>query len=768
MSILRGKIKIELQSDLCVGSGYSYAGIVDSDVCYDDFGIPYIPAKRLKGCMRETLETLLYIKYPECADNLFGKRGESDYDSMSDESGTETIRIGNAYIEDYSVIYGFISKHQKYNDKKQYEVQDILDRFTHVVGQTKMENGVADNSSLRYTRVVNRYYPMEKTGNKESKPMIFIAEISVDEKYKEEVADILKATRHIGLKRNRGFGMVKCTVKYDISQKTTDVNTIAEDTDKKLVVDELGDDVFRIHFALRNTEPLMLSGIKEDVTKDYITAQSVIGALAGRYIKKYGKQSAYTDEFKDLFLNGSTQYSHLYPCVGGRIHYPAPDYLTILKKSKKYVYTLEGTLPEASSLPEDKRKDYDYGDGNQPKKLKGKFISLTQRDLSVMEVSKDIIYHNRHSHDEDDGILYSSEVITPGQVFAGYIDVHSKKCKDELLSLIKDDDFYFGKSRSAQYGHCEKFDAGKISFEDHNDDKIEAGHPMLITFLSDTILLKEKDDNDILDPCEYTVYFDEIKQVILKALDITEYVNQQTNGYISSIQTTLVTGYKGVWNLRRSPIPAVKAGSYLVVYTDKDYTTSKFSIGEFVHEGYGSISITRAENYTYLNVPEKIDSGIMPDSSCGMIEAEQKEKIKSIIVPILVKKWLDKKISVAISNYRYMLKGTESAVGRFKLMLMESIAKNEGCEETYNDFKNRIKAIKNDSSKDQGKKLIYWANDFMEDALKTDECIKTLKDFGQISWSDNDIKNIRELMKDSWSDYIMAILVNRKYMGRGE
>ena len=40
----RGIFKIKLESDLCIGSGYSFAGVIDSDVCYDKFGIPFIPA----------------------------------------------------------------------------------------------------------------------------------------------------------------------------------------------------------------------------------------------------------------------------------------------------------------------------------------------------------------------------------------------------------------------------------------------------------------------------------------------------------------------------------------------------------------------------------------------------------------------------------------------------------------------------------------------------------------------------------------------------
>jgi CRISPR-associated protein Csx10 len=91
--IKEGKLKIELQSDLCAGSGYSYAGIVDSDSCYDEYGMPYIPARRIRGCMRETAETLLYSIYDEHkVEALFGYRGN---DHSSD------FVIGNAYVEEY-------------------------------------------------------------------------------------------------------------------------------------------------------------------------------------------------------------------------------------------------------------------------------------------------------------------------------------------------------------------------------------------------------------------------------------------------------------------------------------------------------------------------------------------------------------------------------------------------------------------------------------------------------------------------------------------
>ena len=43
------EIKIKLLSDLCTYSGETYNSVVDTDVAYDENGIPYIAAKRLRG-----------------------------------------------------------------------------------------------------------------------------------------------------------------------------------------------------------------------------------------------------------------------------------------------------------------------------------------------------------------------------------------------------------------------------------------------------------------------------------------------------------------------------------------------------------------------------------------------------------------------------------------------------------------------------------------------------------------------------------------------
>ena len=142
---------ITLKSDLCAGSGYSYAGIVDSDVCYDIYGIPYIPAKRLKGCLREAAG-LIGLTESEI-EQIFGKAGREK---------AQGVFLGNAYIEGYEELYRELKEAGPL--VRQYMTsQNVLDQFTMIKAQTKiLENGVAKDNSLRYTRTINHYSPLDR------------------------------------------------------------------------------------------------------------------------------------------------------------------------------------------------------------------------------------------------------------------------------------------------------------------------------------------------------------------------------------------------------------------------------------------------------------------------------------------------------------------------------------------------------------------------------------------------------------------------------
>ena len=51
-------IRITLRSDLCAGNGESRGNAVDTDIVLTADGLPRIPARRLKGCLRAAAEEL--------------------------------------------------------------------------------------------------------------------------------------------------------------------------------------------------------------------------------------------------------------------------------------------------------------------------------------------------------------------------------------------------------------------------------------------------------------------------------------------------------------------------------------------------------------------------------------------------------------------------------------------------------------------------------------------------------------------------------------
>lgn len=206
MSKIKAKLKIELKSDLCTGSGYGYAGVIDTDVVFDCYGLPMIPARRLKGCMREAAQLVCVNKI----DSLFGKGGENR---------AEGIVLGNAYIENYrEIIHELQQIKRKRPDVYKYISQyTLLELFTQIRAQTKIDSvtGIAEDNSLRYMRVIGQYNPMEK-----EESLCFYADIEYDSEEGEDIRKVVKATRNIGMSRNRGLGSVQCSIVSEEEKKS--------------------------------------------------------------------------------------------------------------------------------------------------------------------------------------------------------------------------------------------------------------------------------------------------------------------------------------------------------------------------------------------------------------------------------------------------------------------------------------------------------------------------------------------------------------------
>ena len=201
------KISVKLLSDAMIGSGEGFCAIIDTDVVFDEIGIPYIPGRRIKGCLRDSAnEVLLMFKKSNIQGFIDTKRENGDFKIIGDIFGTpdkpSALQISNLTIADYennkNCLKWLIKNHASIVQKN-----GVMSFFTSIRQQTKInEDGVAEENSLRTIRAV-------KKGN------VFEGYIKADVddiKIKRLLWLACLNLRHIGTKRNRGFGEVKCAL----------------------------------------------------------------------------------------------------------------------------------------------------------------------------------------------------------------------------------------------------------------------------------------------------------------------------------------------------------------------------------------------------------------------------------------------------------------------------------------------------------------------------------------------------------------------------
>ena len=187
-------IRITLHSDLCAGNGESRGNAVDTDIVLTAAGLPRIPARRLKGCLRAAAGELAALGDEAAAytAELFG-----------DKVGRQgCLWVGDAALPQEAAFTAWLKQNPAWADHSRVE-----QLYTDVRGQTRLKDGVADDGSLRFTRVLGQYDPLDKT-----KALVFEASVRLENASPEAVRLLehcCAATRHMGTHRNRGLGNVR-------------------------------------------------------------------------------------------------------------------------------------------------------------------------------------------------------------------------------------------------------------------------------------------------------------------------------------------------------------------------------------------------------------------------------------------------------------------------------------------------------------------------------------------------------------------------------
>lgn len=215
------QIKIELLSDVLPGSGEGYGAVIDTDVVFDDVGIPYIPARRVKGCLREAandvcglMESAYKEKFPFSLDEKVKNDQFEIVNKLFGLPGRETsapILFNDFFIREYKENAAALHYFEA-NYPAVISSEKVRQTFTYIRQQTAIDenSGTADEHSLRTIRVLKKRLPFMG-----GERMTFFGDIELNsEQFTSSHVQLLALAclqlRYMGTKRTRGFGHVKC------------------------------------------------------------------------------------------------------------------------------------------------------------------------------------------------------------------------------------------------------------------------------------------------------------------------------------------------------------------------------------------------------------------------------------------------------------------------------------------------------------------------------------------------------------------------------
>lgn len=204
-------LHVELLSDSTFSRGQGSAGIVDTEVEYDDFGLPFIGGKTIRGLLRDS-----WLAMCDCFPELNGAAQRVLGPSRSLDEACR-LRIADAHLPD-PIRHAVRAAVERADKPLSHDT--ILTAFTSIRYQTAENRytGAPESTTLRSSRLVLRGF-------------VFQSSLAWLDGYKPESEDLCLlalcalATRHGGLLRNRGRGLIRLTLDGDLTRTRRFVQT---------------------------------------------------------------------------------------------------------------------------------------------------------------------------------------------------------------------------------------------------------------------------------------------------------------------------------------------------------------------------------------------------------------------------------------------------------------------------------------------------------------------------------------------------------------
>lgn len=191
------ELKIETLSPLHLGGGKADV-IIDAEIVHDEYGMPYFPAKRLKGLLYESA-----LEMAEISGEAWFTIAQLKALFGQGEDAEAGFVLENLYLPEYEELRsGWKYLSEKYQGL--FTHKDVLETYTELRYQTKIDKktGTADDGSLHNMRLVDAGTTF--VGN---------VKLFVDDAVNEKILELaVKNLRFVGAKRNRGCGNVRCSI----------------------------------------------------------------------------------------------------------------------------------------------------------------------------------------------------------------------------------------------------------------------------------------------------------------------------------------------------------------------------------------------------------------------------------------------------------------------------------------------------------------------------------------------------------------------------
>jgi CRISPR-associated protein Csx10 len=408
---------------------------------------------------------------------------------------------------------------------------------------------------------------------------------------------------------------------------------------------------FQIHLL----EPVLITSLSGDpnssVGLDFIPGSTIRGLVIRRYLQG-SKVDAGNDEFRRLFLSGSTRFLNAYlKSKNGVRTLPTPLSWNSKKGKEEPVYDLvlkEKGDDSWSGINKSQPFCYLWEDeeGN------GKAV-FYKPDFQINIHTANV---DRQRSAKDNSTVFRYQALASDQDFCAVILADDESDLEKLYALLPSGlKLSIGGSHSAGYGLV-------------NIDEVEIG-----------------------DWYEYHPLGDEPEKIVITLLSNALVRDNHTGSYALSLESilgrkhelafakpTIVGGFNRTWNLPLTQGLAIQAGSVFVYENDPDlakllHILGKTGIGERLAEGFGRIAINW-HNFEEISLEEYKDSTPLPE----IVSGPSKELARRMAQRLL-RSELDLRLIEVINRFSIDRKRelTNAQISRMRLSARMALSKND-------------------------------------------------------------------------------------------